>query len=479
MSIDAVDMDRALTSQAYAQQVLRSGKVGAEQQGQLAAKWGADNVNKWLSVDSTDYRIDDEDFENAKESGKDKAKEATGYDGGKTGRAVVDAVESAGAAVAANTVGKKLVGKIAGSTQDQITSNTLTYGKNKTAKLSDIATVVLSSVVAAQYYIAKPNKEQHDAGVKLYEEELPNGQGALMEAQDVMEEASEEITEKTEEAAEKNEEANEIIEEKKTLFDIQKLQREDIKAKKEAGETLTPDQQALLRDSSEEMKTLGEDINTTKDETSEEVNEINDDIAEYQDTFDESGETIAEVEGVTEYAEGFDENARTMMYVETAAQGVNAFSAGVATGRLAAKNLFGVLTPFIVMGGAATIGSLNAVREQWGWAGDMSDEIHARRDLQDYNAETTDMYEEELDNYAGNIETVEDLEIEMPKDLEVEPDTTLTANQTPESASLLTIANNNKNDKNSKNNANNNTIAAAGNADNTQNNDQNKKNQIL
>ena len=413
-------------SKAEAAKRLRNGNVSIEEKAAYAAKFGADFVNQALSVDSTKYEIDDADYNAAKNAGAAAAKDSTGYDGGKTGRAVVDAVESVGATVVANTVGKKVVDKFAVKIFGE--GGAISNGTSKHA--SDIATAILTSAVAAKYYIDKPNEDQLEAARHLMENEFPDSQAALSETQEIMTEASEEITELTEEAESVNEEANQKIQEDKTLFDFYKQQYEALKIKKENGGKLTPDEQALMKQLAPLMEGLNKDITTTSEDTSGQVNDLNDTIGEYQDVFDESAETMAEVEGVTDFAENFDENTRTMMYVEAAAQGINGVSAGVAAARLWAKNVFGILTPFAVMSSAAAIASAGATKQQLSWASEMSNEIDIRSQVQELNSQTTDMYDEELDNYAGNLETIEDLELEVPEDIVVPTDTAATGAET-------------------------------------------------
>ncbi len=144
MSIESVDLERALESATYAQQMLRSGKVSTEQKGQLVAKWGAENVNRWLSVDTTEYQIDDSDYNTSKEAGKETAIASTGYDGHKSYGSVVNTAISTGGAVAARAIAPSAFGQ-----------------------LSAIACAIISSVIAAKYYIEKPNKEQHSAAENL------------------------------------------------------------------------------------------------------------------------------------------------------------------------------------------------------------------------------------------------------------------------------------------------------------------------
>ena len=423
MAINSVDMEQALTYQSYAQQALKSGDVSAEQKGQLVAKWGAENVNKWLSVDSTEYQIDDADYDTAKQAGKEGAKDSVGYDGGKTYISVGNAAASVGATVGTH-VGGDAISAAAGKAAANA-GKAAAASDSPIQNLSSIATAVMTAAIAAKYYLDKPNKDQHKAGEHLLSEELPEGFNSLNEAAADAQDASDEIAELTEEAEEKNEDANNKIEENKTLFDFYRKQYEGLKTRAEAGEELTPDEKALMKQLQPYMENLGEEIDDTAETTSSEVGDIYSDIDDYQETFDTSAEKIATVEGVTDYAEGFDSNAKTMMYVEAGAQGVNALSAGVAAARLWAETgfSFGTLTPFAVMATAAGIASGNAATQQVSWAGDMQKEIHTRKDVQKLGDKTTDIYEEEIDNFASNKEIVEDLEIDMPEDLTVPEDT--------------------------------------------------------
>ena len=325
-------------------------------------------------------------------------------------------------------------------------------GLSETAKgtknLGAYATVILAAAVAAKYWASNHNKDEHDAGMHLLQNELPEGQNALNEAQENLEDASEKVTELTEEAEAKNEEANNTIEEKKTLFDFYRQQYVALKEKKASGETLTPDEKALMKNLAPQMEGTGEEINTISEDTSDEVNELNDDIGEYQDVYDESAETIGEVQGVTDFAENFDEQSRTLMYVEGGAQSLNGISAGIAALKLSTSGFWN--WAFAAIGYAAAASSGIAATQQLSWAGDMSTEIHARRDVQELGEQTNEIYDEELDNYAGNIETVEDLELEIPEDLEAP---TTVAQDTADTTPAVTRAEDtNKKEDNNNNN---------------------------
>lgn len=459
MTINSVDMDKALSSASYAQQVLRSGNISAEQKGQLSAKWGAENINKWLSVDSTQYQIDDASYDAAKEAGKQAAIDTTGHDGSKTSTASV--AFDTGASVA-GAVGTGMLIAGGGKATQQVSLATakegskLTEAKGSTKTGAYIA-AISAIAVALKYQIEKPNEEQYKAAMELHNQNgeganlLGEGSNSLTIAQNNMNEANEEVTQLTEEAEETNEEANDKIEENKTLFDFYRQQYENLKARKEAGEQLTPDERELMKQLAPLMEDLGEEINVTTEETSETVNDYNDEIADYQEVYDESAETMAEVEGITEYAESFDEDTRTKCYVEGGSQALNALSGAMASAKLFA----GPWWQYILAGaaGVAAARSSLASAEQFGEASDIKEEIHFREGVQEYNAETNTMYEEELDNYAGNIDVIEDLELEVPNDLKVPQDaeTIAATTNTSESGLSSETANTQETDKSSNN----------------------------
>ena len=58
-------------------------------------------------------------------------------------------------------------------------------------------------------------------------------------------------------------------------------------------------------------------------------------------------------------------------------------------------------------------------------AGQVGKEIDMRKDTQSFNTETMDMYDEEIDAFDGHMTGVEDLELEIPDDVEAPEDTAL------------------------------------------------------
>ena len=344
------------------------------------------------------------------------------------------AKESAGKTVSetAKQIGTQL-GEEAGQTTaeaavNQATTDATTASNEASNKASGgkswIITAPLALAMGIAYQAKKPNKDEHEAAVQLRDDMLPNAQGDLSEAQAVMDEATDNAIELSEEANAANEDANEIIEENKTQFDQYRGALVELQEKAKSGEKLTDSEKELYQELVPSLQDLGEGIQETAEDVGEEVTDLRDDIGSYQSEYDSAADTIAEVQGLTDYAAGFDETAQIMTYVEAASQGLNALSGGKAAvdaGRFAASG--GLITSwawaFSAAGAAGAVMSGLGAAEQYKWAGDIGQEIDLREATQDFGSQTLDSYNEQIDIYDDNIAIVEDLEVEMPDDLEM------------------------------------------------------------
>lgn len=422
---DSFNLSKATTSQAYAYKCWynynyggNTMKISSKDMGEITQTWNGELKN-WRATASNDenaYEIEDDDYSTAKLNGKESAKDKTGYDGGKGGmiaNGVGDVLASGFAAVGGKVVAKGMA-KIGLGYKDTLGGHAATKDVGK-GNLSDIATVIMASAVAAKYYIAKPNKEQKEACDEL-QNTMQDAQASLAAAQDDMSSAGDEVVDLSDEAQAYNEDANDEIEDKKTEYDMYKASYDALMEKVNSGESLTEDEKALMQELVPMMQQLGVDIGDLSDETTDNVGEIYDEMGTYQDTYDNAASTMGEVEGVTDYAEGFDSATRTMCYVESGAQTLNATGAGLAAARLAGKAFVG--WAFAAIGVAAAASSGIAAAQQFKWAGEVGTEIGLRKETQDLNATTTDMYDENIDIYAGQMEGVEDLELEIPEDME-------------------------------------------------------------
>lgn len=416
--------------------------VSASEMGQITEVW-KDRISSWqgtVSNDENEYEFDDSEFTASRNAGKAQAQEQTGYEGGKGDtitRGVTDGVMAVGGA-AVNQFGAKMLGSGINKATDKLTSSSINKLGEKGAKAENnvgnrgwIVAAPLSAATGVRYQADKPNKEQKEACDELLNE-MGNQQSNLMAAQDEMAVMSEEIIALADEAEMMNEEANDEIEEQKTEYDMYLATYEQLKEKAESGQPLTETEKALYEEVVGLLGETGSRVAETQDETGEEVTELYDDMGTYQEGYDYAADTMATAEGITDFAESFDETTQTMCYVEAGAQTLNAASgakAGLQAGKFAASG--GWFTAwawaFAAMGatGAATSGV--GAAEQFKWAGDVGGEIAAREATQDLNKGTMDTYTEEIDAYDGMMTGVEELELEIPEDIEAPEDTALPA----------------------------------------------------
>ena len=113
---DSFNLSKATTSQAYAYKCWynynyggNTMKISSKDMGEITQTWNGELKN-WRATASNDenaYEIEEGDYSTAKLSGKESAKDKTGYDGGKGGmiaNGVVDVVASGFAALGGKVV---------------------------------------------------------------------------------------------------------------------------------------------------------------------------------------------------------------------------------------------------------------------------------------------------------------------------------------------------------------------------------------
>ena len=409
--------------------------ISAEDMGKITQAW-SDRISSWqatVSSDENEYEFDDSEYARYKDEGKKAAEKATGYDGGKGGmvtRGVTDAALSAGGAIAGVAVkgafkcASKSIVKEGGKLviKEGAKTGAKEGGKNAlkgSASWSIAAPLALA--VAALYMAQKPNKEQKEACDAL-QAEMTGAQATLTDTQSEMETMSEEIIALSDEANMYNEDANESIEEQKTEYDMYYQTLLAIQSKIDSGEPLTDSEKELYNEVIGYLTEIGVSIEETSEDTTDEVADLYDEIGTYQDGYDVAAETMGEVEGLTDFAESFDETTRTLCYIEAGAQTINAASglkAGIKAGAAAAASLG--FNPWAwacaAMGASASVMSGIGAGQQFSWAGQVGTEIDMRKATQDLNADTMDLYTEEVDAYDGFMQGVEDLELEIPDEI--------------------------------------------------------------
>ena len=455
--------------------------ISAKDMGEITQTWNSQLSNWRATAldDENAYEIEDDDFSTAKMNGKNQAKDATGFDGNTTGskvRAGVDLASGAAGALA-NTVGSKVASSLATTVANKVvttgmknvvkegaqaigahaaskagakaTANFVQKAAEKAAtkaaekagekgaekaaetaatkvtkagkNVGWIITAPLALATGTAYQAKKPNKDEKEACDAL-QDEMNNATAALGDAQSEMSDMRDEIETLSDDAQMANEDANGEIEDKKSEYDFYKASYDALMEKVNSGEQLTDDEKELLKELVPIMQQLGVDIADTQEETTDTVGEIYEEMGTYQEGYDNAAETVAEVQGLTDYAESFDDATRTMCYVEAGAQTLNAASGGKAAYKAtaAATGSLGFNAwawACAAMGATAAGISGWGAKEQSEWAGKVGTEIGMRKDTQDLNAATNDIYAESIDIYDGQMDVVNDLEIEMPDDL--------------------------------------------------------------
>ena len=483
---DSFNLNQAKNSQAYAYKCWynynyggNTMKISSKDYGEITQSWKGELTN-WRATASKDenaYEIPDDDFSAAKRKGKDQAKSKAGASGKKTGMWTRSSIDLAGGLVGTCITTIPAAGKLIKNGVKKIGSlftkkagkkaaekglekglekgaqkgtQQATQQGSKKAKTSDWVTagIVIASTVL--YMAKKPNKTEKEACKEL-QNEMTNAQVALGDAQNEMSDMGDEIVALSDEAQMANEEANDGIEDKKTEYDMYRASYDALKAKLESGEPLSEDEKKLMKELVTLMQELGVNITNIQDDTTKNVEEIYDNMSSYQEGYDNAAETIAEVEGLTDYAESFDETTRTTCYVEAIGQGLNATNGVTAGGRLCATA--GLNIGQWIMGGASIAAGVKsgfAAMEQSQWAGEVGTEIHMRRDTQGLNSTTTEMYDENIDVYAGQMEGVEELELEIPEDMEVPEETEIPTQQVPQDTTQTTSPQNSTTDDKDK-----------------------------
>ncbi len=389
--------------------------ITAKEMGEITTAW-KNKLSSWqesVSNDENQYEFDDSNFETSKTKGKETAKDATGYDGNQAGqitRTVADTAASAGTAI---------TGVLSAS--------------SKIGKWSWIVSTSTSLATGILYKVLKPNKTQKEACDEM-QTQLQSAQGAAAEAQDEMERMGEEIMALSDEANDENDAANDDIMEQKTEYDMYTKSMAALKAKAESGEPLTKEEKDLYKELAKLATESGKNIETTQKDTSDSVNDIYDEMGGYQDGYDYAAETIGEIEGMTDYASSFDTSTRDQCTTEAIAQGLNA--AGGTAGALRA-GIFatsgGFTTAwawaFAAMGATGAALSGIGAAEQKKWAVEVGNEISTRKDTQDLNSATNDMYDQEITNYDAWMGGVEDLELDIPTEIDPPKETSLPNNE--------------------------------------------------
>lgn len=418
----------------------------AKEMGAIVSQY-SDKIHTWqASVDSNEYEWDDSDYEQFIEDGKELGMEATGGhtradQAGDVAKATGDITVAAGGAVmslaggkiigevtkgvaadalatsAAKAVGTKVGGKAAKKFVEEGTKTLTQKGAEQVGKnISSYIAIAIGVIVAATYWIKKPNKE----GAKACEDvknTLANAQGALQGSQADMQDMKAQLLDLSDQASNQNDTTNQQIVDKKTEQEYYLKIYKALKAKIDSGKNLTDDEKALFKIVAEKINNTGEDINSLVEDNSVIITDINESMGTFQQGYDYAAETMGEAQGLTEYVETFDKQTKTLAYVEMISQGLNLASVGIALAKLAATIFMPSTWIAMAAGAGAMVSSGIAMKEQADIAKNAGNTIEQRGITEKLNTETHDVYDVEIDNYAALIGGTETLEVAIPEEL--------------------------------------------------------------
>ena len=377
--------------------------ITAAQMGEIVTTW-KDKISSWqnsVANDETEYEFDDSDYAAYIQEGKEKGEEVAGGDEGEVQESSKTIVPVVAGALMLIPKAMDILALCKGA-----------RGVKPVAWFASAAEVAL----AAAYWAMRPNEEAQEACTAL-ETEMEAAQQLLLSTQEEMGCYGDEIIELSDLAFTYNEETNEELKEKQAEYEMYLEAFTTIQAKIEAGEELTPEEKEFYQKLVGLLQEIGVQIEGLTADTTDEVGDLYEEIGAYQDGFDTAAETMGEIEGLTDFAESFDKDAQTQAYVLGSVLSLNSAASGtIATFLFADGNPFTKLVSavFACAAAGAAVSNGVAAQEQFRWAGDIGEEIGAREGVQSTNTETMDVYEEQIDYFAGYMEGVEDLELEVP-----------------------------------------------------------------
>ncbi len=426
MAINSVDMSKALKNEAYAAQVIRSGKCSGSERSQLAAQWGSDKITKWESVDSTQYEITDDDKSTARTKGEKRAEEGAktdkdgnvnneGFDGKSDGveSAVGTAAVGAGSAVAAGVATASAVAILTTKTADEASKKAFTNGW--------LAAVVGAAMLAVSLILKamNPNAEQAQACDNMAPV-MQDSQNELGEQQSALSETTNDVIESTDELSEASEEANKNTEAAQKDYEKLQARYQELVAKQEAaksgGEPLTDAEKAEFQQLSGMLGTAFENLQNIKIEGDESLEEAKEAVEEKQEVYDNAAMKMEEVQEITDFSAEFDEaTVDNAKMVKTAAYvGIAGSALTVAAG---ASHLFKWITGESVggaiamaTGAAAGVTFASVVKDQNNYIERAEAGVNNRQATEEVNLNTNDVYEEKLDNYAGSVDMMGEIE---------------------------------------------------------------------
>jgi len=278
MSDLSVDMNRALTNEAYAASCIRRG-CDANTRCQITAQWGADKVKAWESVDSTQYEIDDVSYSNAYNTSKQNVKDSVGYSRGKDLGAIGDAALSVAGtgALIYNVANVGLKTTVNASTKAaQAAKDAAKAAKTAADTAKDAAQKAANKAAqtAADETATETAKQSAQEAAETAQKAADKAQEASKEAAD---KASQETTSKNKGNTSAYIAAGIAIA-TAAKYTLEKPNKEQVRAANELLQNQLPESQGDLQNAQSDMLAASEEVTALTEEANEANEDANDKI---------------------------------------------------------------------------------------------------------------------------------------------------------------------------------------------------------
>ena len=387
------------------------GNLKQEHWDYLLGKWGIEESD----LDEIEYvGLDDNEIEDAKDSGKEQAKDVTGNDG-KTGDEI--ASTSTTTLTTGVSVGFSLasLGGIAVTKGAGLFKN---IGKIFTSGTKDAAgkvgttgafaiVALLAAVVSAINHLVAPHLKQNKESLETLNDILTSGQDTMNEAQDDMNELASQIMTQLNDAEKANKDGQYDINRLASTTALDAIRIASFEARIANGEELTDEEIAWLQAAKARVGANKEELNTLSQGITDTVGGISADIAGNQAKYEDIQVTTHEIAGIVEFTANLDETTKTLAQIERISSIANIASAAVAGARMFQFGPFGWIGIGIAAGVAVMEGF--AMKNQTEVINVASTTIDTRIKTATLNEATISMVDDEIKGNALVVEEVNSL----------------------------------------------------------------------
>lgn len=366
-------------------------KITQDDLNYLRTKWGIDEDD----LDVVEYEtLSEDEVEDARESGKEEAREATGNNGktfddcAKTGTTTAMKAGGAVASVASygGVIGKFMAGKGIKEVLGKGSGNAV-------SKAGAILGLVIGLVTAIMRLALKPNEENNEVMLTM-QEELQQGESDMASAQGDMEATANEILEMQAQAEEANASgqaqmtdlAGQMYEDRITITYLQ--------GRKDAGETLSGEEEKALAAAKARIATAFDNSENISGEIVDTVGGYQAMVYAKQDVYDGIQVNIEELVGKIEFTANIDETTKVLANIEKYSAMLNIASTAIAGVRMFQFGPWGGVIGLAVAGVVAGM-EMKAISIQNGIIANAGATIDIRTNVTDVQETTGEMLDTE------------------------------------------------------------------------------------